>query len=174
MEDMIVFASNLVAAADDTLAAARRHSALIATVESCTGGLVGAVLTSVPGSSDAVYGGFITYSNEAKARLGVPAPLIERHGAVSEEVARAMAEAGAAAVGGRTVAVAITGVAGPGGGSPDKPVGLVHFAAHFDGVTLHTRHEYGDIGRDDVRAVSAAEALSLTIRALDQRGSPAI
>lgn len=167
-----VFSDDLLTSARATLDAARAETAMIVTAESCTGGLVGALLTAIPGSSDAVEGGTITYSNEAKVRLGVDPVLLEAHGAVSEEVARAMAEVSAAAVPGRPVSVSITGVAGPGGGSAQKPVGLVHFAAHFDGRTLHRECRFGDIGRDGVREASAAEALLLIRVALNQSSVP--
>ncbi len=108
---------------------------MLATAESCTGGLIAAALTAVAGSSDVVDRGFVTYSNEAKTELvGVPAELIRRHGAVSEQVARAMAE-GALARSRAGIAVSVTGVAGPGGGSAEKPVGLVWFGlARADGA----------------------------------------
>ena len=109
----------------------------LATAESCTGGLIAAILTEVPGSSDVFERGFVTYSNEAKTELlGVPAELIEKHGAVSEEVARAMAS-GALGHSRADIAVAVTGVAGPGGGTTAKPVGLVHLAAARRGSVTH-------------------------------------
>lgn len=131
------------------------------TAESCTGGLVAAALTAVAGSSAVVDRGFVTYSNEAKAEmLGVEMALIERFGAVSESVARAMAE-GALAHSRAQISVAVTGVAGPGGGSADKPVGLVHFAAaRLDGTTL-TRHHVFTGDRDAVRGQSVLAALAL-------------
>jgi len=140
----------------------RQRGLMAATAESCTGGLVAAALTAVPGSSDVVDRGFVTYSNTAKSELlGVDPALIARHGAVSEPVARAMAE-GAIARSLAGVAVAITGVAGPGGGSAAKPVGLVHLAAHRrGGETLHLERRYGDIGRGAVRAAALADALDL-------------
>ena len=123
---------------------------MIVTVESCTGGLIAGALTDVPGSSDAVHGGFITYANEAKEKMvGVPAALIEAHGAVSEQVARAMAE-GALKATGAAIAIAVTGIAGPGGGTEGKPVGLVYFAcATADGTTPHVER-FGDAGRQEV------------------------
>lgn len=149
------------------LTLARQAEVMVATVESCTGGLVAGALTAIPGSSDVVDRGFVTYSNAAKTALaGVPAALIAEHGAVSEPVARAMAEGGlkAAGVG---VAVAITGVAGPGGGTPDKPVGLVHFAAARAGrPTLHREMRFGDLGREAVRLASVRTALELLAEAL--------
>jgi nicotinamide-nucleotide amidase len=144
------------------LQACRERRWELATAESCTGGLVAALLTEVPGSSDVVERGFVTYSNEAKAEmLGVPTHLIATHGAVSEAVARAMAE-GALAHSRADVAVSITGVAGPGGGSTAKPVGLVHFGlAVKGGPTLHRERRYGDLGRAEVRARAVEDALAL-------------
>ena len=157
----------LRARAEALLAAARARGAMIATAESCTGGLIAGLLTEIAGSSDVVDRGFVTYSNAAKTEMiGVPADLIAAHGAVSEPVARAMAE-GALARSRAALAVAVTGVAGPGGGTAEKPVGLVHFAlARRDGPTLHRERRFGDIGRDGVRAATIAEALSLLEEAL--------
>jgi nicotinamide-nucleotide amidase len=148
------------------LAAARARGWTLATAESCTGGLVAAALTDVPGSSDVFDRGFVTYSNAAKTEaLGVPAALIAEHGAVSEAVARAMAE-GAARASGARLAVAVTGVAGPGGGTPAKPEGLVWFAtAAPDGVVAE-RREFGAVGRGRVRQRSVETALDLALQAL--------
>lgn len=134
----------------------------VVTAESCTGGLVAAVLTDAPGASAVVEGGFVTYSNEAKTRsLGVPRELLDTFGAVSEPVARAMAE-GALRASRADVSVSITGIAGPDGGSEDKPVGLVHFAAAGrDGRTIHLERRFGNIGRGEVRRRSVEEALAL-------------
>ncbi len=149
------------------LTLARQSGVMLATVESCTGGLVAGALTAVPGSSDVVDRGFVTYSNAAKTALvGVPESLLVQHGAVSEPVARDMAEGGlrAAGVG---AAVAITGVAGPGGGTADKPVGLVHLAvARAGGATIHREMRYGDIGREAVRLESVRSALEMLAEAL--------
>lgn len=136
----------------------------IATAESCTGGLVGASLTEIAGSSAVVDAGFITYSNEAKRDLlGVPGDMIADFGAVSEPVARAMAE-GAINRSRADISVSITGVAGPGGGTPMKPVGLVHFAsARRDGRILHDSHRFGDIGRSEVRAKAVEVALTMLL-----------
>lgn len=144
------------------LDACRRRGLKVATAESCTGGLVAAALTEIAGSSDVVDRGFVTYSNAAKeAMLGVPHGVLERHGAVSQETAKAMAQ-GAIANSAADLAVAITGVAGPGGGSMEKPVGLVHFAAIArDGRQLHSEKRFGDIGRSRVRAHSVGEALAM-------------
>ena len=134
----------------------------VATAESCTGGLVAALLTEIPGSSAVVERGFVTYSNEAKTDLvGVPADLIAAHGAVSEAVARAMAE-GALRRSKADVAVAITGIAGPGGATATKPVGLVHFGLARTGApTRHLERRYGDLGRGEVRLRAVGDALSL-------------
>jgi nicotinamide-nucleotide amidase len=132
----------------------------IVTAESCTGGLVAAVLTEVAGSSAVVDRGLVTYSNAAKTDLlGVPAAMIERDGAVSESVARAMAE-GALARSAADLAVAVTGIAGPGGGTAEKPVGLVHFAAvRRGGETRHARHVFPDLGRSAIRLAAVREAM---------------
>lgn len=137
----------------------------LATAESCTGGLIIAALTDVPGSSAVVDRGFVTYSNAAKIdMLGVPEALIAAHGAVSEPVARAMAE-GALAASSADVAVAVTGVAGP-GGTALKPEGLVHFAcARRDRATVALRRNFGPLGRASVRAESVAQALALLAKA---------
>lgn len=149
-------------AAELVLAACRARGLKIATAESCTGGLVAAALTAIPGSSEVVECGFVTYSNAAKeTMLGVPAATLARHGAVSRETAEAMAQ-GALARSPADLAVAVTGIAGPGGGSAEKPVGLVHFAAAArDGRRIHRETRFGDIGRDEVRRRSVAEALAL-------------
>ena len=135
---------------------------MIATAESCTGGLVAALLTEIPGSSAVVERGFVTYSNEAKCDLlGVAPALIATHGAVSEAVACAMAD-GALARSRAQVAVAITGVAGPSGGTATKPVGLVHFGlASGQGATRHAERRYGDLGREAVRLRAVADAIGL-------------
>lgn len=156
MSDPAILAAALV----DTLIA---RGLTIATAESCTGGLVAAALTDMAGSSAAVYGGFVTYANEAKtAMIGVPPDLIAAHGAVSEQVSRAMAE-GARREAGTDVAIAITGIAGPGGGSAEKPVGLVHFACATSAGTAHIERRFGDIGRAQVRRASTLAALELAL-----------
>ncbi|MCB9913637.1 MAG: competence/damage-inducible protein A [Planctomycetes bacterium] len=137
-----------------------------ACAESCTGGLVAAELTGVAGISAVFREGFVTYSNEAKvARLGLPAALIEAHGAVSEEVAAAMAR-GAAAMAGARLAVGITGIAGPGGGSAEKPVGTVAFGVALDGQVHATTRRFPDRGREFVRRWAANAACELARRAL--------
>ena len=140
----------------------RARGLMIATAESCTGGLVVGTLTEIAGSSDVVDCGFVTYADEAKrTMLGVPAATLKRHGAVSAETAAAMAH-GALKNSRANVAVAVTGIAGPGGGSKEKPVGLVYFAAACrDGRRQARERRYGKIGRSRVRERSVAEALAL-------------
>lgn len=143
---------------------------MIATAESCTGGLIAATLTAISGSSRVVDRGFVTYTNEAKAEiLGVDMALIVEHGAVSEEVARAMAE-GALSRSRAFAAVSVTGVAGPGGGSDEKPVGLVHIGCAVQGgATLHRREIFGG-DRDAVRDQTVAVAFEMLDTAI--RGHP--
>jgi len=152
----------LRAAASAVLAAARVRGLTIATAESCTGGLVAGALTEIAGSSDVFDRGFVTYSNTAKQQvLGVPADILREHGAVSRETAEAMAR-GALGKAKVDIVVAITGVAGPGGGTPEKPVGLVHFAASTRaGALTHHEARYGDIGRAEVRQKSVLQALMM-------------
>lgn len=153
--------------AEALLQQSKQAGVTIATAESCTGGLIASALTSVAGASLVLECGFITYSNEAKtAMLGVPAELIASKGAVSAEVARAMAE-GALKHSKADIAVAVTGIAGPDGGSEAKPVGLVHLAAaRRGGGRLHEEKRYGDIGRNEVRTAAALDALELIKRLL--------
>jgi nicotinamide-nucleotide amidase len=134
----------------------------IATAESCTGGLVAGSLTEVPGSSAVVDRGFVTYSNAAKQQmLGVSADILRDHGAVSRQTAEAMAR-GALGKADADIVVSITGIAGPGGGSADKPVGLVHFSvASRSGALKAVEMRYGDIGRAEVRAKSVLQALAM-------------
>ena len=152
----------LVSEAATLLAACRAKGHTIVTAESCTGGLVAAILTEVPGSSDVFERGFVTYSNLAKTeQLGVPPELIEEHGAVSKVVAHAMA-LGALARSSADLAVAVTGVAGPGGGTAAKPIGLVHFAAvRRGGETRHIARRFQDDGRSAIRLGAAEQALML-------------
>lgn len=158
-----MFPDDIEALARRVIAEAAAAGVMIATAESCTGGLVAAALTQVAGSSAVVDRGFVTYSNDAKSDLvAVPAALITAHGAVSEPVARAMAE-GAVANSRAAVSVAITGIAGPGGGSADKPVGLVHFAAAGPAGVIHVEKRFGDIGREKVRLASVDVALDLLL-----------
>jgi nicotinamide-nucleotide amidase len=139
----------------------------IATVESCTGGLLAAALTECPGSSTVFDRGFVTYSNDAKIEMiGVRAELIATHGAVSRDVALAMAEGGLVHSQ-ADLAVSITGLAGPGGGSPFKPVGLVHIAAARIGfTTLHRECRFGPLDRSTIRLRAVADALELASQAV--------
>ncbi len=157
-----MFPPVLAARAAALLETYRRRGWKLAAAESCTGGLITALLTEIPGSSDVVERGFVTYSNAAKQELiGVPAAILAEHGAVSEATARAMAF-GARAHSKADVAVSVTGVAGPGGGSPQKPVGLVHFACSGPGERLVAlERRFGDIGRSQVRMAALAQALAL-------------
>ena len=160
-----MFSPALLSLAKTVLDAAREKKLRIATAESCTGGLIAGLLTEIPGSSDVVERGFVVYSNKAKRELlGVPGALITHNGAVSKSVACAMAE-GALARADAELAVAVTGVAGPSGGTDEKPVGLVHFAAcRKGGATLHEEHRFGDIGRSEVRLKTVEAALTLLRR----------
>lgn len=150
------------------LAACRRNGVMLATAESCTGGLVAASLTDIGGSSDVVDRGFVTYSNEAKHEmLGVPTELIEQYGAVSKQVALAMAN-GAIAHSRAGIAISITGIAGPGGGSAEKPVGLVWFGLALKGQeTIAARHVFDDRGRASIRIAAVNTALDIAISALE-------
>jgi nicotinamide-nucleotide amidase len=169
--DRGMFPPDVEEAARATLSAARRAGVTLATAESCTGGLVAGVLTAIAGSSDVVDRGFVTYSNAAKiGMLGVPAHLIDAHGAVSEPVARAMA-AGARASADVGVSVAITGIAGPGGGSAEKPVGLVWFAAASAAGVTAREARFGDIGREAVRLESVRVALTMLQEAISASGA---
>lgn len=163
----MIFPADLIDDARALNAALDAEGLMLATAESCTGGLVSALLTSIPGSSRVFDRAFVTYSNEAKQQmLGVPIRVIERHGAVSEETARAMAE-GAIRHSNSQIAVAITGIAGPDGGTAEKPVGLVHIAcAQIDEETHHTVCRFGDIGREPIRMESVKAAVALVKQAL--------
>jgi nicotinamide-nucleotide amidase len=156
-----LFPAALIAQAHRLLDRCRSQGLTLATAESCTGGLVAGLLTEIAGSSDVVERGFVTYSNRAKTELLAVSPtLLDTHGAVSEPVARAMAE-GALAHAPVDLAVAITGIAGPGGGTPDKPVGLVHFAALRRGRPMLTAHQVFPGDRTAVRLASVAQALDM-------------
>ena len=158
--------ATLIEQASALLEICRRKQLRIATAESCTGGLIAATLTEIPGSSDVVERGFVTYSNAAKqTMLDVPAATIGQFGEVSRETAEAMAT-GALANSPAELAVSVTGIAGPGGARPGKPVGLVHFAAASKrGRLIHREKRFGDIGRSQVRHASVVEALDM-LRAL--------
>jgi len=147
----------------DILAEAKKT---IVTAESCTGGMIASALTDIPGASAAVYGGYVTYANAAKSRMiHVQARLIRDYGAVSNQVARAMAD-GARNTARADYAVAVTGIAGPDGGSDKKPVGLVYVAVSSDLATVVIEHRFGDLGRDEVRKASVKAALDLVLQVL--------
>jgi nicotinamide-nucleotide amidase len=149
-------------AAQALLELCARKKLTLGLAESCTGGLLAATLTAIPGSSRVLERGFVTYSNEAKQQIGVAAATIARYGAVSREAAEAMAK-GVLANAPVTLSAAITGIAGPGGGTPEKPVGLVHFAiaASRSGKLIHHEHRYGDVGRAQVRQASVLRVLGM-------------
>ncbi len=158
-----MFSAEQLSAAEAVLDACRAAGLKLAVAESCTGGLLAGCLTAQAGSSDVVERGFVVYTNEAKMELlGVPAALFEpgAPGAVSEEVARAMAE-GALQHSNAEIGIAVTGIAGPGGGTEAKPVGLVHIACTRDGAETLLESQVFDGGRDAVRMQSVAAALAL-------------
>ena len=162
---------DLETAAADVLDRLRARGMMAATAESCTGGLIAAALTAVAGSSDVVDRGFVTYSNAAKSEmLGVDAALIRLHGAVSAPVAAAMAE-GALQRSQAALAVAVTGVAGPGGGTPDKPVGTVWFGLASRGGAVLTEVEVFPGSRADVREATVLHALRMLSRAGEESAS---
>lgn len=167
MTERVEIDGDLLAQAAALLAAARACGETVASAESCTGGLLAATLTAIPGSSEMFERGFVTYSNSAKSEmLGVPYWLIERHGAVSEDVARAMA-GGVLTHSHASLAVAVTGIAGPDGGTPEKPVGLVYFAAGRRDEPMRSECVlFGDLGRAEIRRRSVERALSLLLSLL--------
>jgi nicotinamide-nucleotide amidase len=162
-----MFPDDLLDDAKRLLADIRERKLQLATAESCTGGLIAGLFTEIPGSSDVVDRGFVTYSNAAKAEmLGVPAAMISSLGAVSREVAIAMAE-GAISRSKAQISIAVTGVAGPGGGTAQKPVGLVHLAAaHGAAATLHHECRFGELSRAEIRIETVRAALTLIRRTL--------
>jgi nicotinamide-nucleotide amidase len=163
-----MFPPDLFARAEDLVARYRAAGLMAATAESCTGGLIAGLLTEIPGSSAVLERGFVVYSNVAKQELlGVPAETLVNHGAVSERTAVAMAE-GALRASRAEVAVSVTGIAGPDGGTAAKPVGLVHFACARRGKPTVAREErFGDIGREAVRLASVGAGLDLLEAALN-------
>lgn len=155
------------ALAEAVLRHCREKKLMIATAESCTGGLIAGALTEIAGSSDVVDRGFVTYSNRAKTEmLGVPAGLIASHGAVSAEVAHAMAT-GVLAHAPVDLAVSVTGVAGPGGGSAEKPVGLVHLAVARRGKTVQSEHHVFPGDRAGIRRATVERALAMLLAAAE-------
>jgi nicotinamide-nucleotide amidase len=163
-----VFPTDILETAERLVGILRLTGQKIATAESCTGGLIAGAITAIPGSSDVFDYGFITYSNAAKsAAIGVDPDLVEQHGAVSADVARAMAE-GALKTADSHLAVAVTGIAGPSGGTPEKPVGLVYIGMASRNASARVqRYEFGDIGRAGVRLAAVREALLLLEKAVE-------
>lgn len=144
----------------------RERNLQITTAESCTGGLIAGALTEIAGSSDVVHGGFVTYANDAKVdMLGVPEDILLTHGAVSEPTARAMAE-GARSKTNVAISIAVTGIAGPGGGSAEKPVGLVYISCATPNQTDCQKHLFGDLGRNNIRQATIVAALKLVLDTL--------
>jgi nicotinamide-nucleotide amidase len=161
---MSLFPADITAMAEDIIRDFTAAGLMVSTAESCTGGLIAGALTEISGSSAVVDRGFVTYTNVAKMQmLGVQEETLARFGAVSEETARQMVH-GALFRSRAHLAVAVTGIAGPGGGSPEKPVGLVHLAAKSrSGKLVHRKMLYGDIGRTDVRLATIRTALQMLI-----------
>lgn len=165
---MGLYPTDIEAQASAIIADYRDRGWMIATAESCTGGLIAGALTEIAGSSAVVDRGFVTYTNQAKMDLiGVSAATLETFGAVSKETALQMAH-GALMRSGAEVAVAVTGIAGPGGGSAEKPVGLVHLALKTrSGLIDHREMRYGEIGRDQVRIGTVRTALEMLLKAVE-------
>ncbi|MBB3591338.1 nicotinamide-nucleotide amidase [Rhizobium sp. BK529] len=162
---MSLFPADITATAESIIRDFTAAGLMVSTAESCTGGLIAGALTEISGSSAVVDCGFVTYTNTAKMQmLGVQEETLARFGAVSEETARQMVH-GALFRSRADLAVAVTGIAGPGGGSTDKPVGLVHLAAKSrSGKLVHSKMHYGDIGRTEVRLATIRTALQMLIR----------
>ena len=161
---MSIFPDDIAALAQKMISHGTARGEMVSTAESCTGGLIAGALTEIAGSSAVVDRGFVTYTNEAKAdMLGVQGKTLETFGAVSKETALQMVQ-GALLRSRASHAVAVTGIAGPGGGSDTKPVGLVHLAAMSrNGAILHREMRYGDIGRDQVRLATVTTALEMLL-----------
>lgn len=161
---MSTFDSPVATLAEQLVTLCKSRGLMVATAESCTGGLIAGALTDIAGSSAVVDRGFVTYTNTAKMEmLGVQPATLAAYGAVSRETALQMVQ-GALFRSRAALAVAVTGIAGPGGGSPDKPVGLVHLAARSrNGKILHREMRYGDLGRDGVRLATVATALEMLL-----------
>jgi nicotinamide-nucleotide amidase len=162
-----MFASDLVQRAASLVALYRARGLMLVTAESCTGGLLAGLITEIPGSSNVLERGYVTYSNRAKEEnLGVGPALLDRFGAVSREVAQAMAE-GALAHSSAAIALAVTGIAGPDGGSAEKPIGLVYFACGRAGAMLTLEKRFGDLGRGAIRLAAVATSLDLLLAAAE-------
>ena len=162
-----MFSDKLTGLAGDVILACKNKNLRLATAESCTGGLIAGCLTEISGASDVLQHGYVTYANQAKINLlGVPADILGKHGAVSEPVSRAMAE-GAISSGDASIAVSVTGISGPGGGTYEKSVGLVHISVARTGYeTLHERHVF-DGDRNAVRLQTIEAALELLLSQVD-------
>lgn len=169
---MILWPDDITEAATRLVARLVDKGWMVATAESCTGGLIAGALTEIPGSSRAVDRGFVTYSNEAKMEMiGVRSETLDAYGAVSGETALEMVR-GALDASRAQMAIAVTGIAGPGGGSPEKPVGLVHLAAAArTGAIIHRAMRYGDLGRANVRLATISTAFDMLNALLDQAGA---
>ncbi len=158
-----MFDKELMAKAEEILSIGRERHLRVAAAESCTGGLIAALLTEIPGSSSVIGRSFVTYSNRAKREvLGVDADLLKQHGAVSEPVVRAMAQ-NTFDMTTAHLTVAVSGIAGPGGGTRDKPVGTVHFATHYKSDTTHDCQHFGDLGRHEVRMATVEHAINMLV-----------
>lgn len=170
----MTFVPEIKSLSRDVISLARENNIQLATAESCTGGLIAAALTSVAGSSDVFYGGFVTYANIAKETLlDVPLAMIESDGAVSEPVAKAMAE-GALKNSPAQLTIAVTGIAGPSGGTEEKPVGMICFGlAQAAQVTKTSTEYFGDLGRDEIRQQTVLHALRMMQQALSTKGAGA-
>jgi nicotinamide-nucleotide amidase len=163
----MLFDTHLTDKAAQLLKLAGEKKMRVATAESCTGGLISALLTEIPGSSVVIGRSFVTYSNRAKHEiLHVPAEFLREHGAVSEEVVRAMAQ-NTFDMTTAHLTVAVSGIAGPGGGSAEKPAGLVHMATCHAGDVIHKKHEFGDIGRSEVRLATVDAAMDMLLARFD-------
>lgn len=164
---MGIFPADIEEKAARVLTHYREQRMMLSTAESCTGGLIAGALTEISGSSAVVDRGFVTYTNEAKMELiGVSPATLDTFGAVSKETVLQMAH-GALCRSRADVSVAVTGVAGPGGGSAEKPVGLVHLAAKArSGTIIHREMRYGDIGRSEIRLATVRTALDMLIEAV--------
>lgn len=161
-----MFSSEVTKRADKLIIALKQNEMWIVTAESCTGGLIAGALTSVAGSSQVVHGGFVTYANAAKHEMiGVPMLTLAEHGAVSARTAIAMAE-GAREESEADIAISVTGIAGPDGGTVDKPVGLVFIGCATQAGSRYQKHEFGNLGRDGIREATIVAALNMAIEAV--------
>ena len=163
-----MFKTALIDKTSHLLETCKRLDISLTTAESCTGGMISALLTEIPGSSAVIHQSYVTYANTAKHTiLGVPTKILQDNGAVSEETVRAMAE-GAVIISGADISIAVSGIAGPGGGTADKPVGTVHFATHYQGKTVHDCQQFGEIGRHEVRMATVAHAIDMLTKHLNE------